>query len=1006
MKRAKEEDKDESASANGTLNSSAGSNSNDAAATTSTGTTTTATRTTGRVKKPKQVYDPSVNYVRYRNTTPANATAQTAPMPAPAATATATAVAPVRVTSPVAVAATRPDSVANADAQDAESGAQPLRQHDICHKCKQMEVKRGSGHKSNFLGCKSCLQKWHFSCMSISFDVLSVARKKYKCPSCRYCRICGDKGTDLAICSTCVYSFHRDCHDPPLSGSDLSERQWQCHSCEHGSNHNNNNNNTSGGEQTGRKSYPGRMKRAQSDPAGQEKQAKLVKESKEETKSAAEAEPKRATKKKEKAAEQEGEHEQDKEVRDKKEELEPQSELKEEADTRLSTDELDMPMEAAAAVEEPKAETKEEPEVMPAETMPEPMEQETSTETEHQAVEAEAEAAAAAPAPPQLVEQMPLGMDMDQQPLEAAAVPNGSDDDEISDVSVQPPLPPPPLLVPLTADDVPVISVNPVSSWTTEQVTAYVSHFYPEEAQALNMQDMDGEALMMLTREDMINGFGFKFGQALRVKKPKQVYDPSVNYVRYRNTTPANATAQTAPMPAPAATATATAVAPVRVTSPVAVAATRPDSVANADAQDAESGAQPLRQHDICHKCKQMEVKRGSGHKSNFLGCKSCLQKWHFSCMSISFDVLSVARKKYKCPSCRYCRICGAKGTDLAICSTCVYSFHRDCHDPPLSGSDLSERQWQCHSCEHGSNHNNNNNNTSGGEQTGRKSYPGRMKRAQSDPAGQEKQAKLVKESKEETKSAAEAEPKRATKKKEKAAEQEGEHEQDKEVRDKKEELEPQSELKEEADTRLSTDELDMPMEAAAAVEEPKAETKEEPEVMPAETMPEPMEQETSTETEHQAVEAEAEAAAAAPAPPQLVEQMPLGMDMDQQPLEAAAVPNGSDDDEISDVSVQPPLPPPPLLVPLTADDVPVISVNPVSSWTTEQVTAYVSHFYPEEAQALNRQDMDGEALMMLTREDMINGFGFKFGQALRVFQVILGLQMRNNNVSLGWSST
>ncbi|BFG00727.1 histone-lysine N-methyltransferase 2D-like [Drosophila madeirensis] len=508
MKRAKEEDKDESASANGTLNSSAGSNSNDAAATTSTGTTTTATRTTGRVKKPKQVYDPSDNYVRYRNTTPANATAQTAPMPAPAATATATAVAPVRVTSPVAVAATRPDSVANADAQDAESGAQPLRQHDICHKCKQMEVKRGSGHKSNFLGCKSCLQKWHFSCMSISFDVLSVARKKYKCPSCRYCRICGDKGTDLAICSTCVYSFHRDCHDPPLSGSDLSERQWQCHSCEHGSNHNNNNNNTSGGEQTGRKSYPGRMKRAQSDPAGQEKQSKLVKESKEETKSAAEPEPKRATKKKEKAAEQ------DKEEME-KEELEPQSELKEEADTRLSTDESDMPMEAAAAAEEPKAETKEEPEVMPAETMPEPMEQETATETEHQAVEAEA--AAAALAPSQLVEQMPLGMDMDQQPLEAAAVPNGSDDDEISDVSVQPPLPPPPLLVPLPADDVPVISVNPVSSWTTEQVTAYVSHFYPEEAQALNRQDMDGEALMMLTREDMINGFGFKLGQALRV---------------------------------------------------------------------------------------------------------------------------------------------------------------------------------------------------------------------------------------------------------------------------------------------------------------------------------------------------------------------------------------------------------------------------------------------------------------------------------------------------------
>ncbi|XP_041448446.1 uncharacterized protein LOC111081914 [Drosophila obscura] len=130
-----------------------------------------------------------------------------------------------------------------------------------------MKVKRGSGHKSNFLACKSCQQKWHFNCLPLKFDVLAVARKKYKCPAFRYCRVCGTKGKDLAICSECVYSYHRDCHDPPLAASSHGESQWKCHGCEFGTN---NHNNYSASKVSGRKSHRGRKRRAQSDPAGQE----------------------------------------------------------------------------------------------------------------------------------------------------------------------------------------------------------------------------------------------------------------------------------------------------------------------------------------------------------------------------------------------------------------------------------------------------------------------------------------------------------------------------------------------------------------------------------------------------------------------------------------------------------------------------------------------------------------------------------------------------------------
>ncbi|XP_041448443.1 histone-lysine N-methyltransferase 2D-like [Drosophila obscura] len=260
MQRSKHEDKDESASATSNMNSSTGSNSNDAAGTVVSASAAAAVH----------------------NSTPANATVQASHFPAPVPAAV-----PVPVTPPVADAVPKPEVVATSDAPDVEFGqpGQQPRQFDVCQKCSKMEVKRGSGHKSNFLACKSCQQKWHFNCLPLKFDVLAVARKKYKCPACRYCRVCGTKGKDLAICSECVYSYHRDCHDPPLAASSLGESQWKCHGCEFGTNHHNN---YSASEVSGRKSHTGRKRRAQPDPAGQEqsppaKQAKLQQESKEQS---------------------------------------------------------------------------------------------------------------------------------------------------------------------------------------------------------------------------------------------------------------------------------------------------------------------------------------------------------------------------------------------------------------------------------------------------------------------------------------------------------------------------------------------------------------------------------------------------------------------------------------------------------------------------------------------------------------------------------------------------
>ncbi|XP_041451451.1 histone-lysine N-methyltransferase 2D [Drosophila obscura] len=449
MKRSKDEDKEDSASATSNLNSSTGSNSNDAAATVGTASAAAAVRTTGRVKKPKQVYDPSDNYVSRgaRNSTPANATVQASHLPAPA---TAAVPVPVPVTPPVAVTVPKPEVVATSDAQDVEFGqpGQPLRQFDVCQKCSKMEVKRGSGHKSNFLACKSCQQKWHFNCLPLKFDVLAVARKKYKCPACRYCRVCGTKGKDLAICSECVYSYHRDCHDPPLAASI-----------------------------SGRKSHTGRKRRAQSDPAGQEqspptKQAKLQQESKQQsTKADADSVSVAATALE--PATKNGEPKQEEKLKKGKVVGKGDSER-----------------------EEINEETNEEPELNLDEPEQEQLD-ENGPENQAEGALPEGE--------PNEESEMPLE-NMDQQPLEAA-VPTASDDDEIIIVSVQ--LPPEP---PTDAEP-----MSPVCTWTVEQVTTYLARFYPNEAQAFNIQDVDGTSLMLLTREDVINGFGFKLGPALRV---------------------------------------------------------------------------------------------------------------------------------------------------------------------------------------------------------------------------------------------------------------------------------------------------------------------------------------------------------------------------------------------------------------------------------------------------------------------------------------------------------
>ncbi|XP_044573369.1 pollen-specific leucine-rich repeat extensin-like protein 1 isoform X2 [Drosophila ananassae] len=75
----------------------------------------------------------------------------------------------------------------------------------------------------------------------------------------------------------------------------------------------------------------------------------------------------------------------------------------------------------------------------------------------------------------------------------------------------------------------------------------------------------------------------------------------------------------------------------------------------------------------------------------------------------------------------------------------------------------------------------------------------------------------------------------------------------------------------------------------------------------------------------------------------------------------------------------------------------------PVATWTVDQVVGFVGRHYPREASAFRFQDIDGASLLLLTRNDVMNGFGLKLGPALRVFELVMCLQNGNDDVRLAW---
>lgn len=79
-------------------------------------------------------------------------------------------------------------------------------------------------------------------------------------------------------------------------------------------------------------------------------------------------------------------------------------------------------------------------------------------------------------------------------------------------------------------------------------------------------------------------------------------------------------------------------------------------------------------------------------------------------------------------------------------------------------------------------------------------------------------------------------------------------------------------------------------------------------------------------------------------------------------------------------------------------------SIPDVRKWDCDEVYTYFTAKAPQFAHLLKENQIDGDALLLIKREDVLNRFDLKLGPALRLYTHIIELQYKNNNPILAWN--
>lgn len=79
-------------------------------------------------------------------------------------------------------------------------------------------------------------------------------------------------------------------------------------------------------------------------------------------------------------------------------------------------------------------------------------------------------------------------------------------------------------------------------------------------------------------------------------------------------------------------------------------------------------------------------------------------------------------------------------------------------------------------------------------------------------------------------------------------------------------------------------------------------------------------------------------------------------------------------------------------------------NVPDVRDWDCDEIfTYFMATSTAEYAHLFKEREIDGDALLLINRDDVLTKFNLKLGPALRLYSHILMLQFKNNNPLLAW---
>lgn len=78
-------------------------------------------------------------------------------------------------------------------------------------------------------------------------------------------------------------------------------------------------------------------------------------------------------------------------------------------------------------------------------------------------------------------------------------------------------------------------------------------------------------------------------------------------------------------------------------------------------------------------------------------------------------------------------------------------------------------------------------------------------------------------------------------------------------------------------------------------------------------------------------------------------------------------------------------------------------TIPDATSWTPNEVYHYFSQYFPQEATIFRDQEIDGHSLLLMKRKDVLTNLQLKLGPALKIYRHVLRLQLRKDDVKLGW---